>query len=98
MGCVPPRTVKSTAQASFEFVAAPWPRNERQIKAKNYYLPSVIPGRFNGRSPLVSNPESRDSGSTRRRVSRNDGSGFQRLVDFGPEHALEILRRHRADH
>src|SRR3954454_13904659 len=39
----------------------------------------------------------RHSGPTPRGVSRNDGSGFQRLVDLGAEHAVEILSRHRAD-
>src|SRR5438270_13686125 len=39
----------------------------------------------------------RHSGPTPRGVSRNDESGFQRLVDLGAEHAVEVLRRHRAD-
>jgi hypothetical protein len=38
-------------------VAAPWPPNERQIKAKNYLKLDVIPGHR-----AAMNPESRDSG------------------------------------
>jgi hypothetical protein len=50
---------KVTPSASFEFVAAPWPPNERQIKAKIYLehiLGAVIPGHR-----AAMNPESRDS-------------------------------------
>ena len=41
-----------SSDLSFEFVAAPWPPNERQIKAKIYFE-KVIPGRC-----AASNPES----------------------------------------
>src|SRR5664279_4284087 len=78
-------------------MAAPWPPNERQIKARNYLkLLLVIPGRCG-----ASNPESRDSGFIAARCpGMTDAlrSRLQCLVDLDLEHGVDIVRRHRADH
>src|SRR5664279_2884584 len=78
-------------------MAAPWPPNERQIKARNYLkLLLVIPGRCG-----ASNPESRDSGFIAARCpGMTDAlrSRLQRLVDLDLEHGVDIFRSHRADH
>src|ERR1700716_135237 len=70
MGCLQGR-LKQRDQASFAFVAATWPPNERQIKAKIYLeqtLP-VIPVRVEGASPdsrtTIGSVESEPVGSGR---------------------------------
>src|ERR1019366_130066 len=82
---------------SFEFVAAPWPPNERQIKAKIYLKAKC----HSGARVKRANPESRDSGFIAARCPAMTGElrpRLQRLVDLGLEHGVDIIRRHRADH
>src|SRR4051794_15699501 len=61
-------------KASFEFVAAPWPRNEWRIKGRDYLPPSF------GGAPLPATPESRTGcwiyGSPQNGASRNDDVGY----------------------